>query len=174
MWFLKTKKSHKAQLLCLVALLFLVAQLLSASRSSAGKHFATVRSGHSFTETMFHLTMPFFRLIRTKHVFVLLSRLDPTVFFRKTQTVYLAKTHYILTFIKKSRLFCVFCNFTAFSRLSRFSHFAFVFFTLSFAENAVFLRFFTFFGIRLTKIDFFCKFRRKLCKIVCFFKKGMI
>ena len=45
----------------------LIGKAFSSLRSSASQHLAAVGSCHSFTETMFHFTMPFLRLIRTKH-----------------------------------------------------------------------------------------------------------
>ena len=82
-----------------------VAELLSASCSSAGKHLAAVRSRHSFAETMFHFAMPFLRLIGTKHVSS--SFRDPSEHrkFCGDNHLNLAKTYYILTLIQKSSFF---------------------------------------------------------------------
>ena len=48
---------------------FSIGEPISTLRPSAGQHLTAIGGRHSLTETMFHLTMPFLGLIRTKHVF---------------------------------------------------------------------------------------------------------
>lgn len=47
----------------------LIGQLLSALCPAAGKNLAAISIGHSFTEAVLHLSVPFLRLIRSFHDF---------------------------------------------------------------------------------------------------------
>ena len=69
---------------------FLIGETISTFCSAASQHFAAIGSCHSFTETVFHFTMSFFRLISSKHGF------SP---FR------LARVYYITPFSQKSTVF---------------------------------------------------------------------
>ena len=105
----------------------LVSELFSAFCSSASKHLPAVSSRHSFTETVFHFTMSFFRLIGTKHISVLLSLTGQITVLKKT--LYLAKMYYRTLLYKKSSFFYFFYISVTFYKFTGANP---IFFTFSF------------------------------------------